>query len=433
MASALKIPSSVQDWFFVAISLGHDQTIRLVMELDGQVDLERLRHALRRVLEAEPVLQCRFVPGLFRAWWRSREDVNELEMNPSHELCRFVPTDDPQGELHAFMAVGIDPYVDPLVQIGVFRSGTDTLCIKVSHVAMDGGGLKKLVERLTRVYRALAVDPSAAIPLDLALDRGQGQVLKAFPLHERLRAFLTQPFHEKRWHFPFLKGTPGDITFSERSVRARIPDLKLRARAHGANLTDLLLTGFVRAIFALTETPRDVGLPFTVAIDLRRYHDDPGSLGLCNLSSLAWFDAVHRDGESFAQTLAAVHDSFALAMARAPGVGLAMVMEIVSVLGYRGFIAGNRVRIRLARREGREFPSLSNIGLMDPAVMDFGGVAPRRARFWGPVLYPPTFYLVTGTFGDEAYFSAAYPRNLVPGDLVETLLDRIVSEIDSLA
>ena len=30
-----KILASVQDWFFVIISIGHDRTIRLVLELDG--------------------------------------------------------------------------------------------------------------------------------------------------------------------------------------------------------------------------------------------------------------------------------------------------------------------------------------------------------------------------------------------------------------
>ncbi len=150
----------------------------------------------------------------------------------------------------------------------------------------------------------------------------------------------------------------------------------------------MLVTGFVRAIFALTDTPRDVALPFTVAIDLRRYHDDPASLGLCNLSSLAWFDVVSRGETPFRETLREVHDSFSAAMARAPGVGLAMVMEIVSVFGYSGFMAVNRLRIRMARREGREFPSLSNIGVMDPRVLDFGHLRVRRARFWGPVVLP---------------------------------------------
>jgi NRPS condensation-like uncharacterized protein len=432
MASDLKIRASVQDWFFDAISLGHDQTIRLLMELDGTLDVPRLRHALRHLLESEPVLQCRFVPGLFRAYWRSRDDVDELETSPRLELCSLVRTDDPRGAARQFMTAGIDPRVDPLVQIGVFRAATDTICVKVSHVAMDGGGLKKLMERLTTAYRGLARDPGSVLPLDLALDRDQGQVLSGFSFRERMRAFFTQPFHEKRWHFPFLDGEPSEITFSERTLSLRVPELSARAKARGATLTDALITGFVRSVFALTETPVAVPLPFTVTIDLRRYHEDPESLGICNLSSLAWIELVHTADVAFADTLAAVHDAFLATMADAPGVGLAMVMEIASVLGAAAFIASNRLRIRMARREGREFPSLSNIGVLDPKAMDFGHLRMTRARLWGPVIYPPTFYLIVGSFEDQLYYTVSYPGNLVPGDLVEKMLDCCVSEVDSL-
>jgi len=298
---------------------------------------------------------------------------------------------------------------------------------------MDGGGLKKLVERLFALYRALAANPDATLPVDLALDRGQRQVLKAFTLRQRLHAFLTQPFHEKRWRFPFLSGEPGDVAFSERTVGPGVGALRDAGKARGAGVTEILLTGFVRAIFALTDTPRDVPLPFTVAIDLRRYHDDPSSLGLCNLSSLAWFSVAHGGHVPFTETLQEIHDSFSSTMASAPGVGLAMVMEIVSLLGYQGFMAGNRLRIALARREGREFPSLSNIGVMDPAVLDVGDVRLARARFWGPVFYPPTFYVVTGSFRDQLYFTVSYPRSVVPDHLVERILDRIREEIESFA
>jgi len=117
MPPSLKIPASVQDWFFVAIERGHDQTIRLVLELEGRVDVPRLRHALRHILEAEPVLQCRFLPGLFRAWWVARDDVARLEVDPALELCTLVATAEPSRDVHAFMGTRIDPRRDPLLQI----------------------------------------------------------------------------------------------------------------------------------------------------------------------------------------------------------------------------------------------------------------------------------------------------------------------------
>jgi NRPS condensation-like uncharacterized protein len=427
MSSALRrIPASVQDWFFVAISLGHDRTVRLVLELDGRIDQPRLARALRLLLDAEPVLASRFQPRLFSAWWLPRTDLDDLE------LCRLVSTPEVERELHAFMALSIDPGTDPLVQVGVFRSATDTVCIKLSHAAMDGGAFKQLVQRLTALYRALGVDSSAVPPLDRACDRGQGQVLRLLPVRERLRAFLTQPFHKKTWSFPFTGRDSGDFTFSARTVGVSIPAIRDAVRRRGATITDALVTSFARALFATTDVRAGVPLPFTLAMDLRRYLPSPETAALCNLSSLAWIELFYRPGASIEDTLRDVHASLEKTMGDYPGVGLAMVMEIVSVLGYMGFRVSNRVRASLARSQGREFPSLSNIGVMDPAVMDFGDARVEQARFFGPVFFPPTFYVVSGSFEDTLYFSASYPRNVVPGNLVERHLDLMVSEISSL-
>ena len=256
--------------------------------------------------------------------------------------------------------------------------------------------------------------------------------LRSFSAWQRLRTFLTQPFHEKRWRFPFIAGTPSRITFSERTAAITVPQLREAVRARGATITDALFTAFVRAIFAETETPAHVPLPFTVAMDLRRFVPDPGILGMCNLSSLSWIELVHKPGAGIEATLAEVHDRLGAALADAPGIGLAMVMEIVSVLGYRLFLAGNRLRIRMAQREGREFPSLSNIGPIDNRSFDFGDARIGRARFYGPVIYPPTFYVVSGSFEDSLYYTMSYPRSLVPGNLAEAILDRTAAELDSL-
>jgi NRPS condensation-like uncharacterized protein len=421
-----RILASVQDWFFVAISLGHDRTVRLVLEFDGRIDHPRLSRALRMLFKAEPVLGCRFSPGIFRGWWRARTDLDSLE------TCRLIACSHGQAELHAFMARSIDPDIDPLVEIGVFRSATDPLCIKLSHAVMDGGAFKQLVRRLTTLYRALGTDDSAVPQLDLAMDRGQGQVLHALPMRERLRTFLTQPFHKKTWSFPYLRGEPAEFTFSARTVAVPIPVLREAARRRGATITDALVTCFARALFATTEARPDVPIPFTLAMDLRRYLESPETATLCNLSSLAWVELLHRTGASFEETLRDVHASVEATMSDYPGVGLAMVMEIVSVLGYTGFRFTNRIRARMARSQGREFPSLSNIGVMDPTVMDFG-LRMRQARFYGPVMFPPSFFIVSGSFEDTLYFSASYPRNVVPGRLVEEYLDVMVNEISSLA
>jgi NRPS condensation-like uncharacterized protein len=419
------IPASIQDWFFVAISPGHDQTVRLVLELEGRVDHPRLVRALGLLFEVEPIACSRLVEWFFRAAW---EPCDDLEPSAA---CRLIPSADPGRDLHEFLVPPIDPRREPVAQVRVFRSDCDTVCIKVSHVAMDGGGLKQFVQKLTTLYRGLAAGTRQP-KMPVALERRQSVALRPFSAWQRLRAFVTQPFHEKRWRFPFLAGTPSRITFSERTAAISVPQLREAVRARGATLTEALLTAFVRAIFEETETPAHVPLPFTVAVDLRRFVPDPGTLGMCNLSGLTWIELDRAPGSPIDATLAQVHERLGAAMADAPGIGIAMVMEIVAVLGYRPFIAGNRLRIRMAQREGREFPSLSNIGPIDNRLFDFGDTRISRARFYGPVVYPPTFYIVSGSFEDTLYYTISYPASLVPGDLAERILDRTVAELESL-
>jgi NRPS condensation-like uncharacterized protein len=421
----LKILASVQDWFFVIISIGHDRTIRLVLELDGRLDMPRLSRALELLLHAEPVLASRFSPTLFRAYWRHRDDVD------AREMCRLVETDDVPRDMHAFMAQSIEPLTDPLVQLRVFRSAADTVCIKLSHAAMDGGAFKQITQRLTSLYRSLRTDPSTVPPLDLANDRSQRQVIRLLPPLARVKAFLTQPFHKKTWSFPFTGKEPADFSFMERTVGIPVPELREVLRARGATITDGIVASLARTLFDLVETAPGVPVPFTLATDLRRFLPAPESAGLCNLSSLAWIDLYRKPGATMDETLADVHTAIEATMNDNPGIGLAVVMEVTSILGYHGFAFFNRIRARMAREQGREFPSLSNIGVMDPKVLDFGDAQVTRARFFGPVMFPPTFYVVSGSFENTLYFTASYPKSVMPEGLMDRLLDRLVEEVSS--
>jgi NRPS condensation-like uncharacterized protein len=297
---------------------------------------------------------------------------------------------------------------------------------------MDGGGFKALAERLTTLYRRLAVDASSLPAPDPVTDRSQGQVLRLLPLRTRWRAFFTQPFHKKSWSFPFTDARPADFTFSERTVDVPVSAMRQAARRHDASVTDILVTCFARALFDLTDAAPGTTIPSTLAMDLRRYLPPTKPAGLCNLSSLAWIDLAWKPGAPIEEMLAEVHRGLTAVMGDTPGVGLAMVMEIASVLGYGAFHFFNGIRAKMARSQGREFPSLSNVGMMDPRALDFGDARLRQARFYSPVIFPPTFFLVSGSFEDTMYFTASYPRSVVPGELIEKLLDRIVTDIDSL-
>jgi NRPS condensation-like uncharacterized protein len=410
----------------VVIAIGHDRTVRLVLELDGRVDHPRLTRALRLLMEAEPILGCRFVGGLFTAYWRERDDRETLEP------CRLVPSADVGRDLHAFMAESIDPERDPLVQVAVFRAETDTVCFKVSHAAMDGGGFKQLVHRIIAAYRGLSGDPALVLPPGPAQERSQRQVMRHIPFRKRVSAFLTQPFHKKNWSFPFTTAEPEGFTFATRTLDVPASTLREAARRRGCTLMDALVASFARALLEVTDAAVGVPIPFVLPVNLRRHMPDPDAAGLCNLSSLSWFSLKRKPGAGIDETLAEVHGELEHAFTDLPGVGLAGVMDFASLLGYGAFRYFNGIRARMARAQGREFPSLSNIGPLDPAALDFADAHVRQARFYAPVGFPPTLSVVTGSYADALYFTVSYPASVVPGDLMERYLDRLAVEIHSL-
>ena len=174
MAHRGSFPASVQDWFFAAVSYGHDQTIRLVLEMDGRVDHPRLVRALGLLFEVEPIARSRLVEGFFRAVWEPREDLE-----PS-AACLLLESSDPVRDVHDAMAAPIDPRMDPVVQVRVFRAARDVLCIKVSHVAMDGAGLKQFVQKLTTLYRGIGSGARQPTLPPVAVERRQSTALRSF-------------------------------------------------------------------------------------------------------------------------------------------------------------------------------------------------------------------------------------------------------------
>ncbi len=110
-----------------------DAQIHCIISFNGRVDMERMSRAVRLTLDAEPVLGCRFVKRWWRPYWERRDDLDSIK------LCEFTEKADIEQEVKQFLTTPIDPCKDPLVQVQILRSVTDTLCIKVNHVVADAG------------------------------------------------------------------------------------------------------------------------------------------------------------------------------------------------------------------------------------------------------------------------------------------------------
>ena len=124
-----------------------DNVGRCVVTFNGTVDAERMAHAVRLTLDAEPVLGCRLVIHPWRPYWESRSDLDTL----CH--CLLVEAEDTEVALQRFMADAPAPCSDRPLHVALFRGRTDTLCIRISHAAADAGGLLEYLALLSSTYR----------------------------------------------------------------------------------------------------------------------------------------------------------------------------------------------------------------------------------------------------------------------------------------
>ena len=147
-----RIRAPMGDWTMGLLRTVNDATLHVVISLDGPVEEARLARAVRLLLDAEPVLGCRFVPSTWRPFWQRRDDLDHVP------LCRRIDSP-PSAELGTLLADPVDPLRDPLVRLTILRGQTDTLWLRISHLAADGAGARDCAHLLAAIYSALAADP----------------------------------------------------------------------------------------------------------------------------------------------------------------------------------------------------------------------------------------------------------------------------------
>ncbi len=109
-----RIEAQTFDWAVYTLAILFQPDIQLVTDLDGPADPERLGRALRLLLDAEPVLGCRFVPAPHKPYWARLKDW-ELD---EAELLEVVRDDHPfdDGEVAFRWPLATDGLAGPQVK-----------------------------------------------------------------------------------------------------------------------------------------------------------------------------------------------------------------------------------------------------------------------------------------------------------------------------
>ena len=145
-----KFPTKTMDRTLAAMDVLFIPIIQLEMAFDFPLDEHRLAKAVSLLLEAEPLLGCRFVRRIIRPYW---ERVEKEKLNV------FTLTKD-ESEYEAFKKKGIDFLSAPQIIACLYRSElADRLTLKISHLVCDAAGVKDITATLSTIYNRLADEP----------------------------------------------------------------------------------------------------------------------------------------------------------------------------------------------------------------------------------------------------------------------------------
>jgi NRPS condensation-like uncharacterized protein len=195
------------------------------------------------------------------------------------------------------------------------------------------------------------------------------------------------------------------------------------------SVNDLLLAALYQALSATlgasTERPLTVGVP----IDLRRYLATAQALPVCNLSNSADVAIRYAPGATFDDTLRQVHAAMRSLKSSGRGLTLAVLAELLAVPGFALARTALEQFVRHLAPTGSTAPFLSNVGIIDERLVDFGELTVVDAYGLGTVSFPPGLLITVSTFREVMTVAIGFCDTATDRRLVDRLLDQLVGAL----
>jgi len=408
-----------------------------IVRLEGRLDFERLRRAMRLSLEAEPFLSCRFVEGRFGPHWEVRDDVDRLD------LCAMehpATEEERERRVLAFAAADTSATTDPLVRAVVLRREDDTLCLTLHHAAGDGTALKAYTGLVASIYRRLAGDPAYIPTANPSRRRDIRPFLAGYGLAGRF-ALLARSLRALRrlrgfalWNLPASAGGPASRRLALRRLpRERMERVAAYCRERGAMTNELLLAAMFLAFRRHAPGPPARHRLVAMPIDLRPRLRNGQPRVPATLASLMLLPLPDPPDETLDTAVSLVRDIlFETALATDAGLAcMPVFLELPPVRQLRALIPPPVVRA-IGRREHARMTGvnrlavyLSNLGEIDAASVRFDGTRTLDAFLTasGAMAYG----FMASSFDGTLTLSYVFDEAVVDLGLASRVLDTMVA------
>ena len=423
-----RLPMVTMDRCVDALACTGEMIIQAELHFQDSLDADRLCRALCLVLDAEPVLGCRFVSHAWAPWWE------RVEVEPEELL---TVTDDPE-EFDGFYHRPLALEKGPRIRAFLLSPPGTRLLVQLDHRAGDAGGTKDAVACLGQIYTELGRDPSFRPQPNVTGTRGLDQLLREISLKRTPRLALEslrthkKAFIPRRSHrFLLEKGDPSQPALllqhlDEKQVRS----LAENAKKAGATLNDLFLAAFLRANVRVGRWNGTDQLRYVSTVDLRNWYLSSGKAeGVCNLSCMEFLNLGTYMDNTIEETLSRV-----VARTRprkSKGIGLSgflLAIPFFGVLPFSWLHSFFQWGARWGVSKGNMANTFTNMGPIREDQVFFDRPA-EKAWLITPAGYPPLF--VFGLTGYKGTLTLS-ARTFSPGSQRQVLGDYLNAALEEL-
>lgn len=381
----------------------HEPFIHGLIDFDGNLNLNKLKAALGKLVDVFPLLKCRY------------DSKNNMFVENDGFTAENILQADNTADRQTLLTESLDAS-KKLIQ---FTLSKNSLVITVSHLVCDGSGFKNLIYLLCDFYNGNdGGDFSRLMNREFSyvtenLAGTSGMTVK----------MLLSMFGSYKNTKIYEKADKESVCLAERKISAEtMSSVRTAAKAQGSTLNDVFLTAYARAISKLYDRTK-INIPCTV--DLRKYAKE--SAGIANLTGTYTLNIKIDPRKSFAETLRDVSEK--MQKQKQTKNDIAGPMLLVSK--YEKSTLEKFLKT-YGGMNTSPFSDYTNLGVLDENELVFDGVTIKNAVGYGGLNKAPYFSVAISSFKGETTVSSMFLCGGGEKNKAERLLDAIVEEIEAL-
>ena len=404
--------------------------VLLVMTFESRLDPTRLARAARLLLDAEPMLGCRFVAGPGRPHWRRRDDLDTTAW------CFVRETDDVDAVLRELMTP-VPEHIERTIRLHLLRRPDgDTLVMWITHMLADAYAARECAGLLGQIYTRLREEPGYRPETNRAAPMPDSW-MRTISLRDKLR-ILCRDIADAREGRGMVHSFDRDFETFTRTPPTGADFVKVRigpnalaaidraARQRGNTRNELLTASFLRVFADFAPRGPTAKAQVALTVDLRRFAPRVPQLRTYSMVGLTRVTVRHESGDPFDATLAqvkAVLDRQKKALMGAANPLLVALFNRLPPRRVQAMIRG------MARKtiDRPMAPSFSNAGRAEPDALRFDGAPPRDC---GLVVFPaglPLFMVTAMEYAGTLTLTCCFQPTDLTADAVRGFLERVVN------